>query len=77
VKLLGPLILVILALVPSGLIRVILFETLAWPFGKLLDAFRTQDVHFLNASGAVIVALILGAIIYVVSSMLGSRFSAH
>src|ERR1043166_1592538 len=63
-KLAFPLVLLLLSLIPSALVRVIVFETLAWPFGRLLDPFRTQDLHFLNPYGAVIVALIWGFAIY-------------
>jgi hypothetical protein len=69
-KIILPIILIILALIPSFLIRVFVFETLALPLGKSLEPFREADKHFLNPCGVIIVALIWAMMFYILACII-------
>ncbi len=67
-KLAAPILLVILALLPVPVVRVFVFETLALPFGTLLNGFRYTDMPYLNLAGVLIVACVWALISYVAAS---------
>ena len=73
-KLFVPVALVALALLPLQLLRVFVFETLAYPFGPLLNSFRYVDKPYLNFFGVLLVAVVWAAIFYIAASVSSSIF---
>ena len=63
-KFLIPGVLMGLSFIPSVVIRTLIFEVLAIPFGGLLKSFRCVDTPLLTTTGAIIVASIWSLLIF-------------
>src|SRR4051812_20253972 len=74
-KFLIPVLLVALALLPLQVVHMFVFETLAYPFGSLLDPLRYIDKPYLNALGVLVVACVWAAVSYLVASIAARAWS--
>ena len=57
--------LVLLSLIPSVTLRMLLFETLAYPIPSLPRWVRYEDKPFLTPGGAFLVAMIWAVVLFV------------
>ena len=74
-RLLLPVLLLILAVLPAGAIRVLVFETLAYPFGNSLHCLRYIDMPRLKPEGALVVAAVWAAFSYLIICLFGLAWS--
>jgi hypothetical protein len=64
-RLITPIVIVVMALLPLPVVRIFVFETLAYPFGDLFRELRYTDKPYLSFNGVLCVALIWAVISYV------------